>query len=516
MGVLHSRKPDAKTAVDPATERAVSGNARVERDRPRDGWHCAGDVIGSKYCLTRVLGQGGMGAVWLARNTTLDVEVAVKLIRREKATAAASARLLQEAQLAARLSHPSIVRIFDFGATDAGEPFIVMELLRGESLAQHIERKGRMPPVRAVQVLLPVVSGLQAAHSKGIVHRDLKPDNIFLAEEPTGTTPKVVDFGIAKLQSGPARGSLTQTGAVLGSPDYMSPEQARGRGQIDERTDVWGLSVVLYECVTGLAPFQGYNYNALLSAIIEDDPTPIGELGVREAGLWTIVQRGMAKRPEDRYQSARELGRALVEWLQSKDVTTDITGAALAADWGCNRRPLSEPLTSAALRAAGIRDRPTDPAPSDEPTSAHAAIPPPPRMPASEPQAVADESPPAEVAAPAMPSAQTQSRASRTARRTVALVAVALLAASALAGLRVGSVAPPTARALPTGSATALSASATGSAPSNAPSALPAAATPSASTSTITETTSAPPAPSVIPGRRRKPGTMPLPARPNF
>lgn len=509
MGVLHSRKPDAETAVDPANERAVSGSAAVEGDRPGHGWHCAGDVIGGKYCLTSVLGQGGMGAVWLARNTTLDVDVAVKLIRREKATPAASARLLQEAQLAARLSHPSIVRIFDFGATDAGEPFIVMELLRGESLAQHIERKGRLPPVRAVQVLLPVVSGLQAAHSKGIVHRDLKPDNIFLVEEPTGTTPKVVDFGIAKLQAGPAHGSLTQTGAVLGSPDYMSPEQARGRSQVDERTDVWGLSVVLYECVTGLAPFQGYNYNALLSAIIEDDPTPIGDLGVREAGLWTIVQRGMAKRPEDRYQSARELGRALVEWLQSKDVTTDITGAALAADWGRNRRPLSEPLTSAALRAAGIRDRPTDPAPSDEPTSALAAIPLPPRMPASEPLPVADErpSPPAEVPAP---------RATRASRSTLALVALAVVAAAAVAALGVRRMAPLAARALPTGSAMAPSASAMGSVPLSAPSALPAAATPSASTSTITETTSAPPPPSVIPGRRRKPGTMPLPARPNF
>src|SRR5262249_7007231 len=160
-----------------------------------------GDVIVEKYELLRVLGEGGMGAVWLAKNLTLEVEVALKLIRREVATLEASERLLQEARAAARLGHPSIVRVFDFGVTELDDPFIVMELLRGESLATFIDRRGRIPATESVQLLLPVASALCAAHAKGIVHRDLKPDNIILTTDDSGATiPKVVDFGIAKLR----------------------------------------------------------------------------------------------------------------------------------------------------------------------------------------------------------------------------------------------------------------------------------------------------------------------------
>jgi serine/threonine-protein kinase len=530
MSAEPSRRADATTEVPPPGDRAVTGKSPIGARSPDPAGARAGDVVGGKYELVRVLGQGGMGAVWLAKNRALDADVAVKLIRREKATPAASARLLKEAQLAARLSHPSIVRIFDFGTTEDGDPYIVMELLRGESLADLVERKGRLPPVRAVQVILPVVAGLMAAHAKGVVHRDLKPDNIFLAEAPSGMTPKLVDFGIAKLSDDPIGGSLTQTGAVLGSPDYMSPEQARGRSRIDERTDVWGLAVVLYECVTGLAPFQGYNYNALLSAIIEDAPTSFAELGVRDAGLWAIVERGLQKKPEQRYQSARELGRALVEWLQERDVTTDITGAALASDWGAERRLLSEPLVAA----------PHDPAPesarsrSDGDADAallHAAIPPPPRLPAAEGLALptTDEAAPgddsarassSEVAAPPEHAAPAHGPAvGWRAGAAIALVALATgVGLTALAGRRRAPSVPPAAPAL-TASASPTSAS---------PEPADSAAAPIASASTtvvpaasVTEpTSSAEPkskAPARAPGGRpRKPGTMPLPAKPDF
>ena len=293
-----------------------------------------------------------MGEVWLARATRLDVDVAVKLVQREKATRVAAARLLKEAELAGRLSHPSIVRVFDSGETDAGDPFLVMELLRGETLAHLVERSGRLPPVGAVQLLLPIVSALQAAHVEGIVHRDLKPDNIFLSEQLHGVTPKLVDFGIAKLQAEEGGRSLTRSGTVLGSGDYMSPEQAQGGAHVDERADVWGLSVVLYECVAGIAPFQGVNDDALLRAIIEDDPTPFTDLGVRDEELWRIVRRGMAKKPGERWQSARALGGALAGWLRAQGVATDVTGAALAADWGSERHSPSGPPPSPTGRAA--------------------------------------------------------------------------------------------------------------------------------------------------------------------
>src|SRR5262249_49057612 len=137
-----------------------------------------GGVIGAKYRLTRVLGEGGMGAVWAARNLKLDVDVAIKLIRREVAADDTSERLLQEARAAARIGHPCIVRVYDFGETEFKDPYIVMELLEGESLRQALERKGRLPVVNAVQTLLPVASALSAAHAKGIIHRDVKPENV--------------------------------------------------------------------------------------------------------------------------------------------------------------------------------------------------------------------------------------------------------------------------------------------------------------------------------------------------
>jgi serine/threonine-protein kinase len=526
MAGLRSRNPEDTTSGETRLERVHTGSAPKAGPPASDGYR-AGDTIGGKYCLTSLLGQGGMGAVWLARNTMLDVDVAVKLIRHEKATPAASARLLKEAQLTGRLSHPSIVRIFDFGETTAGDPFIVMELLQGETLAQLIERKGRLPPVRAVQVLLPVVSALQAAHKKGIVHRDLKPDNVFLEEQPTGITPKVVDFGIAKLQLEDEDRSLTQTGAVLGSPDYMSPEQARGRTNIDERTDVWGLSVVLYEAVTGIAPFQGVNYNALLSAIIEDDPTPITELGVRDSELWAILRRGLAKKPEERWHTAQELGRTLVDWLRTQEVTTDITGATLSDDWGSERRPLSEPLAALALRGAGIAERPTEPAPASDDLAAH-AIPPPPLLPAEE----LGLATPSTVDAPGLEAAELGSTAEAAARfapirrATLGTVAAGVVLLLALGWAGLSAMHPRLLRSGPTAQASrAAIAIASATAPAEpAPEASEAEAAalhtiePPAASAASAETPvdAGTPSKARWAGKHRKPGTMPLPAKPNF
>ncbi|MET0594072.1 MAG: serine/threonine-protein kinase, partial [Polyangiaceae bacterium] len=228
--------------------------------------YAPGTLISQKYELIRMLGEGGMGAVWVARNIALDAHVGLKLIRAEvsKNVPGVQGRLLQEARAAASLGHPAIIRVFDFGTTERGDPFIAMELLHGESLADLLQRKGKVTPTRAVQTLLPIIDALATAHRTGIVHRDLKPDNIFLSHEAGGRLqPKVLDFGIAKAERSVSP-HLTREGTVLGSPAYMSPEQARGIGDVDARSDIWALSIVLYQVLTGELPFVAENSNALL------------------------------------------------------------------------------------------------------------------------------------------------------------------------------------------------------------------------------------------------------------
>jgi serine/threonine-protein kinase len=298
----------------------------------------AGDVIAGKYHLVELLGEGGMGSVWVAHNATLDIHVAIKVIRADLAGGARlSDRMLQEARAAAQLGHPAIVRISDFGATDSGDPFVVMELLAGEDLAAVLERRGRLSPVKAIRTLLPVAHALVTAHDKKIVHRDIKPENIFLARaEDGGVQPKLIDFGVAKLNRSPSE-RLTMVGAVMGSPGYMPPEQARG-DDVDMRADIWSLCAVLYELVTGRLPFQGKNYNALLRSIIEDEPPPVTNFGIGDAALWEVVRKGLAKNPDERWPSMRRLGAALADWLLSHDVTEDICGTSLTTAWLPERR----------------------------------------------------------------------------------------------------------------------------------------------------------------------------------
>lgn len=307
--------------------------------------YVAGDVIANKYRLTKVLGEGGMGAVWLARNLALEIDVAIKLIRHDYANAEGAMRLLQEARAAARIGHPCIVRVFDFGTTERADPFIVMEVLQGESLAQTIARKGRLSAISAVRTLLPVAGALAAAHAKGIVHRDLKPDNIRLVTDDRGAViPKVVDFGIAKLHHDDIPRETTQAGVILGSPHYMSPEQACGRSDVDHRTDIWAFSVMLYEVIAGKRPFEGPNYNALISSILVFHPASWEEHDIREPELWALVQKGLAKEQQERWQSMQEYGEVLATWASKRDVETDAAGNSLRAHWlvASVQRPLSE------------------------------------------------------------------------------------------------------------------------------------------------------------------------------
>jgi len=298
--------------------------------------YAPGAILSRKYRLDALLGEGGMGEVWQATNLRLDLPVAIKLIRGDLDRSALRARLQLEARSAAKLGHPAIVRVFDIGDSEFGDPFIVMELLQGETLAQMLDL-GRLSPARTVQLLLPIIDALSVAHARGIVHRDLKPDNLFVAVEDARVQPKILDFGIAKItavQSGEER--LTEAGTVVGSPSYLSPEQARGRDDIDFRVDIWSLCVVLYEAITGEVPFVAPNYNALLRAIVEDAPRSIVDAATGDTKLWDILKTGLAKDRRDRYQSMTDLGKALATWLLSQGTTEDACGVSLEVKW-CSR-----------------------------------------------------------------------------------------------------------------------------------------------------------------------------------
>ncbi|HET7541964.1 MAG TPA: serine/threonine-protein kinase [Polyangiaceae bacterium] len=298
--------------------------------------YLAGAVIADRYKLVRPLGRGGMGVVWVAHSLVLGVDVALKLIHSDLGGSTGATRMAREAHAAARLGHPAMVRVFDFGWTSRADPFLVMELVQGESMGSILRRELRLPAIQAVQMLLPLADGLRSAHDKGIVHRDIKPDNILVARDEFGRQqPKLLDFGIAKVdqsQSSEDR-KLTQEGIALGSPDYMSPEQALGREDIDHRTDVWALCVVLYEAITGQMPWDRPNYNALMQAIIHDPPPPTTGLSAGDPELWCVIERGLQKNPENRWASMTELGEALALWLYKHGVKEDISANSLRAVW---------------------------------------------------------------------------------------------------------------------------------------------------------------------------------------
>ena len=317
-----------------------------------------GSVIDGKYRLEGLLGEGGMGAVWWAHHLELDLPVAIKLLRADTDQTTLSERLKIEARAVAQLVHPAIVRVFDMDRSERGEPFIVMELLRGESLADLLDR-GRLSQENAVQIALPIAEALALAHAKGVVHRDLKPHNVFLAEEAEKLQPKLLDFGIAKLMApGGTNGSLTETGISVGSPDYMSPEQARGSNDVDHRADIWAFCVMLYEALTCLTPFRGDNYNALMRSIVENEPLPLDESV--EPRLAELVAWGLCKERSDRPSTIQELGRELARWLIARGVTADICGTPLEAKWISRLPQKSVPLLVEPVEAPKLLPLRTD------------------------------------------------------------------------------------------------------------------------------------------------------------
>lgn len=292
----------------------------------------AGAVITGKYRLDELLGTGSQGMVWKAHNLDLDLPVAIKLMHppSEEGLALIPDRLFREAHAAATLGHPGIVRIFDFGRTSEGLPYLTMELLRGTTLASHLKNAGRLSPELAVRLVLPVADALAAAHAQGIVHRDVKPDNILLSLCGDVMHPKLLDFGIARVAGGQ---SLTQAGTVVGTPNYLPPEQARGLEDVDQRADIWALCATLYECVTGVVPFPGPTWIDVLRRIVDDEPEPLATHGIDDPELWEIVNKGLAKDPDDRWSSMQEFARAASRWLLVRGVRCDICGVSVESRW---------------------------------------------------------------------------------------------------------------------------------------------------------------------------------------
>jgi serine/threonine protein kinase len=287
-----------------------------------------GRVIAGKFRLTREIGQGGMGAVWAAIHQTLGREVAVKFLHPQaEHSASLTERFVSEARMVASIKHRFVVDVFDFGVTDDGLYYMVLELLQGTSLAERMDRGPALPLPVAVQLVADCLRGLQVVHDAGIVHRDLKPDNIFVIEDADGAFPKLIDFGISKRtevtgaltpigMSGAKKSRLTQPGMVVGTPYYMSPEQLRGRNDLDRRSDVYSVGVILYELLTGRLPFTQDNIGDLMVAITVQGAPRLTrvrpELGEQ---LAAIVARALAPDPKDRYASALELRDALLASL---------------------------------------------------------------------------------------------------------------------------------------------------------------------------------------------------------
>jgi eukaryotic-like serine/threonine-protein kinase len=264
-----------------------------------------------KYEIIRIIGRGGMGTVYEAINTAISKRVAMKFVDAEMArNADAVARFQREAQSASAVESAHIVEIFDSGITDKGQPFIVMELLRGEDLGHRIKRCGRLDLGEAVHIIAQILRGLNRAHAAGIVHRDLKPDNIFLVDRDDDQNfAKILDFGISKVQrtSDVPVSTLTRQGTVLGTPFYMSPEQAQAMSDIDGRTDLWSVGAILYECLTGRPPYHGGTYEQVIINICMKDAEDVRmhNPGVTE-GMAQVITKALCRERDGRFGSARE------------------------------------------------------------------------------------------------------------------------------------------------------------------------------------------------------------------
>ncbi|MBN2193324.1 MAG: protein kinase [Polyangiaceae bacterium] len=297
-----------------------------------------GQVLGDKYRIVRLIGRGGMGTVYEARHDLLGRRFAIKVVHEELNTnTEAMARFRREALAAGALESENIAAVVDFGQTPEGVSYIVMEFLEGQDLASFLEHAGRLSVTRAVSLAMQACRGLHAAHAKNIVHRDLKPENLFLTRRGDGTDLlKVLDFGIAKLcDVKNEAATVTKTGAAIGTCFYMSPEQARGARDVDTRTDIYAVGVILYELLSGRRPHEGRSLNEVFYSILSREPPRLNTLrdGLPE-GLCELVHRTMAKEIEERPTSVDALLYDLAPFAESRSSFTprELGNTALVSD----------------------------------------------------------------------------------------------------------------------------------------------------------------------------------------
>jgi serine/threonine-protein kinase len=305
---------DGLALLEPSGPVGPFGGRRVPADRPSIR---PGDVLAGRYRTERSLGEGGMGVVWQVVDLHTTRPMALKVLHAVwQSDDRAVRRFQREAKATARMDHPNICRVTDFGVSDEGAVYLVMELLQGVDLFDTLQQERFLPPRRAVPVATQVAAGLGHAHARGVIHRDLKPENIFLLSGmPPPDYVKVLDFGIAKMLHGDEGPRLTVTGEVVGTPEYLSPEQAGG-GAVDHRADLYSLGVSLYRMLAGRLPFRDRTKLRLVQRQVSEAPQPFRAQVLPQevpAGLEAVTMRLLEKDPARRYQTVGEVQAALAE-----------------------------------------------------------------------------------------------------------------------------------------------------------------------------------------------------------
>ncbi|MFO0612387.1 MAG: protein kinase [Polyangiaceae bacterium] len=348
-----------------------------------------GDHLTDSLVLEQELGSGGMGTVWRAKNLALGSHVAVKVLRRAEDGGSPEARRRFEAEARglAQLDHPNLVRIFDFGMSPDGDPFIVMELLRGEDLASRLA-KGRLDLATTAEILRQTCRALQRAHDAGVIHRDIKPANIFLVELGDDIHVKLLDFGIARFGASAKVDTATKTGAVLGTPYFMSPEQLLSPKGIDHRTDLWSVGVVAYYCLAGAFPFEGETLTALGIAVVAANKKPITAHRPefpRALDVW--FDRALARDPAQRYASAKDLAEAFDRARAAMAAPTGAPAGFAAPPGASQSTAPSHAPAAASLGTAPAPPRPNELAPTAAPFAFAATAPIPAKPPVAAPVA---------------------------------------------------------------------------------------------------------------------------------
>ena len=323
---FHVRSPSRRLGSRPApvvSSRRVGFLPLLASDDPMT--LTPGQVIDDKYRILRLLGTGGMGAVFEGENTRIRRRVAIKVLHASVSGSGETvARFEREAQAAGRIGSEHICEVLDLGVLPDQSRYMVMEYLDGETLSARIKKSGRLPPAQSIPLMAQVLDALGAAHAAGIIHRDLKPDNIFILPNKAGRVDfiKILDFGVSKFSqiSGDSEEmNVTRAGSVVGTPYYMSPEQARGMAVVDARSDIYALGVVLYQATTGQVPFRAETFNELLFKIaLELPPPPQQFVPDLDPEFSMIIQRAMAREQVHRFQSCAEFKEALFAWQAAR------------------------------------------------------------------------------------------------------------------------------------------------------------------------------------------------------